>query len=129
MTITGFIPNHEVPLAMAACRLIVMPSAYEEFGGASIEALATGVPVVAFAVGGLPEILRGITPDLLIAPEDTPALIARVKAVLAGHHSQSIDPIRLRAYVEQRYAPPTMGARILDLYRLALINSTKPVRP
>lgn len=127
VTVTGFIPNHEVPLAMAACRLIVMPSAYEEFGGASIEALATGVPVVAFAVGGLTEILCGITPELLIAPEDTPALIARVKEVLAGHHSQSIDPARLRAYVEQRFAPSAMGARILNLYRLALINSTKPV--
>lgn len=129
VTVTGFIPNHEVPLAIAACRLIVMPSAYEEFGGASIEALATGVPVVAFAVGGLPEILRGITPDLLVAPEDTTALIARVKAVLAGHHSKSIDSARLRTYVEQRYAPSAMGARILYLYRLALINFTKPVRP
>lgn len=129
VTVTGFIPNHEVPVAMAACRLIVMPSAYEEFGGVSIEALATGVPVVAFAVGGLPEILRDITPDLLIAPEDTPAMIARVKAVLAGHHSQSIDPARLRAYIEQRFAPSAMGARILNLYQLALINSPKPVIP
>ena len=102
---------------------------YEEFGGASIEALATGVPVVAFAVGGLPEILGGITPDLLIEPENTPELIARVNAVLAGRHSQSIDPARLRAYVEKRYAPSAMGARIVNLYRLALINSTKPVIP
>ncbi|MCU1730122.1 MULTISPECIES: glycosyltransferase [unclassified Pseudomonas] len=127
VTIMGFIPNHEVPLAIAACRLIVMPSAYEEFGGVSIEALATGVPVVAFAVGGLSEILRGITPDLLIEPEDTLALIAKVTAVLAGDYAQTIDPARLRAYVEQRYAPSVMGARILDLYRLALISSTKSV--
>ncbi len=118
MTITGFIPNHKVPVAIAACHLIVMPSMYEEFGGASIEALATGVPVVAFAVGGLSDILRGITPDLLIAPEDTSALIAKVRAVLAGQFAQSVDPARLRAYVEQRYAPSSMGARILNLYRL-----------
>lgn len=128
VTVTGFIANHEVPTAMAACSLIVMPSAYEEFGGVSIEALATGVPVVAFAVGGLPEILRGITPDLLIAPEDTLALIAGVKAVLAGHHSQSITPERLRTYVERRYNPCVMGAKILYLYQMALINSKKPVR-
>lgn len=128
VTVTGFIPNHEVPMAMAACHLIVMPSTYEEFGGVSIEALSTGVPVVAFAVGGLPEILRGITPDLLIAPEDTLALIARVKAVLAGDHSQSITPARLRAYVEQRYDPSAMGAKILHLYQMALISSIKHVR-
>lgn len=128
VTITGFIPNHEVPLAIAACHLIVMPSAYEEFGGASIEALATGVPVVAFAVGGLAEVLHAITPELLVAPEDTPALIEKVKAVLAGDHSQNIDPVRLRAYVEQRYDPSVMGTQILNLYRLARIDATKPFK-
>ncbi len=128
VTVTGFIPNHEVPLAMAACRLIVMPSMYEEFGGSSIEALATGVPVVAFAVGGLQEILGGVTPDLLIAPEDTPAMIARVKEVLTGHHAERTDPTRLRVYVEQRYTPSAMGSRTLELYRLAQTNSTKPAK-
>ncbi|RDU96304.1 glycosyltransferase [Trinickia dinghuensis] len=125
VTMTGFIPHHDVPAAMASCHLIVMPSMYEEFGGASIEALATGVPVVAFAVGGLQEILRGVTPELLIPPEDTRALISRVKEVLAGHHAERARPARLRAYVEDRYTPSAMCARTLNLYRLALVNSMK----
>lgn len=128
VTITGFIPNHEVPLAMAACRVIVMPSTYEEFGGASIEALATGVPVVGFAVGGLQEILRDVTPELLVTPQDTPALIARVKELLAGHYADKVHPARLRAYVEGRYAPSAMCARTLDLYRSAQVNSTKAAK-
>ena len=128
VTVTGFIPNHEVPLAMAACRLIVMPSMYEEFGGASIEALAIGVPVVAFAVGGLQEILRGVTPELLIPAEDTHTLITRAKEVLAGHHAKKVHPARLRAYVEGRYTPSAMCARTLDLYQSAHGNSTKPAR-
>ena len=117
---TGFIPNDEVPAAMAACELIVMPSLYEEFGGASIEALATGTPVVAFAVGGLREVLGGITPELLVAPEDTAALIRRVKDVLAGAHADHTAPDRLRAHVEGRFTPAAMGARTLDLYRSAI---------
>lgn len=123
VTITGFIPNHEVPLAMAACRVLVMPSVYEEFGGASIEALAIGVPVVAFAVGGLQEILRGVTPDLLIAPEDTHALIMRVKDVLAGRHAAMTQPRQLRAYVEGHYTASAIGARTLELYESARMNS------
>lgn len=125
VTVTGFIPNHEMPQAMAACSVIVMPSMYEEFGGASIEALATGVPVVAFAVGGLQEILHGVTPELLITPEDTHGLIAKVKEVLAGDHAEHVDPARLRAYVEARYTPFATCARTLDLYRLAQIDSTR----
>jgi len=119
VTVTGFIPNHDVPLAMAACSVIVMPSVYEEFGGASIEALAIGVPVVAFAVGGLQEILRNVTPQLLVTPEDTRALISRVKEVLAGHHAETVHPYRLRAYVEAHYTPSAMRERTLELYRSA----------
>lgn len=119
VTVTGFIPNHQVPAAMAACRLLVMPSLYEEFGGASIEALATGVPVVAFAVGGLQEILKGVTPQLLVEPEDTKALIARVEEVLDGRHADQIEPTRLHAYVEARYTPSAMGTRTLELYGAA----------
>lgn len=128
VTMTGFIPNHEIPLALAACQLIVMPSLYEEFGGASIEAMATGVPVVAFAVGGLQEILGSVTPDLLITPEDTPALIIRVKEVLAGHHAEQTDPARLRAYVNERYTLSAIGARTMDLYRSAHMKNNLPPR-
>jgi 2-deoxystreptamine N-acetyl-D-glucosaminyltransferase/2-deoxystreptamine glucosyltransferase len=117
VTITGFIPNDQVPVALAACRLIVMPSMYEEFGGASIEALATGTPVVAFAVGGLREILGGITPELLAAPEDTDGLIDLVTAVLAGDRAQQLHPERLRAYVTGRYTPDAMGMQTLEIYR------------
>ncbi|HEX7682455.1 MAG TPA: glycosyltransferase [Trinickia sp.] len=125
VTVTGFIPNHEVPLAIAACRLLVMPSLYEEFGGASIEALATGVPVVAYAVGGLQEILHDVTPDLLITPEDTHAFIGCVKDVLAGRHAEQVHPNQLRAYVEARYTASAIGARTLRLYRLAPTNTKK----
>ncbi|CAJ0998104.1 glycosyltransferase [Sodalis praecaptivus] len=60
--ITGFIPNDQVATAIAACRVIVMPSEHEEFGGVSIEAAAVGTPVAAYAVGGIKEILGKIPP-------------------------------------------------------------------
>jgi 2-deoxystreptamine N-acetyl-D-glucosaminyltransferase/2-deoxystreptamine glucosyltransferase len=95
-----------------------MPSLYEEFGGVSIEALATGIPVVAFAVGGLIEILGGITPDLLVAPEDTRELITRVLAVLAGDHAHMNDPAKLTKYAMERYCQEEMGGRLLTLYQV-----------
>ncbi|MBB2485166.1 glycosyltransferase [Mitsuaria sp. WAJ17] len=119
VTITGFIPNDEVPQAMAACRLLVMPSVYEEFGGASIEALATGVPVVAFAVGGLREILGAVTPGLLVPPQDTQALIQRVQEVLAGRHREDLQADRLRSHVLGRFSPDVLAERTLQLYRRA----------
>jgi 2-deoxystreptamine N-acetyl-D-glucosaminyltransferase / 2-deoxystreptamine glucosyltransferase len=119
VTVTGFIPNHAVPVALAACELIVMPSLYEEFGGASIEALAIGTPVVAFAVGGLKEILGGITPGLLVPPGDTQELIRRVRQVLAGTHADDTRPERLRAHVRERYAPDAVHGQTMEVYTSA----------
>ncbi len=59
--------------------LLVVPSRAETYGMVVPEALAAGVPVVATAVGGIPEAL-GQTPDgvpgLLVPPEDAAALAA-----------------------------------------------------
>lgn len=122
VTITGFIPNHDIPVAIASCCLIVMPSEYEEFGGVSIEALSIGIPVVAFAVGGLSEILHSITPDLLVEPENTEALISRVSEVLAGNHLLSTQPAQLRNHIKNSYTPSIAGNKPLNLYNFILRN-------
>lgn len=43
---------------LASADLFLLPSETESFGLSALEALATGVPVVASAVGGLPEVIR-----------------------------------------------------------------------
>ncbi|WP_304454845.1 glycosyltransferase family 4 protein [Nocardiopsis sp. YSL2] len=62
----------------AAADLVVLPSRGETYGMVVTEALARAVPVVATAVGGVPEALGrdpfGRRPGLLVAPEDPAAL-------------------------------------------------------
>jgi glycosyltransferase involved in cell wall biosynthesis len=62
----------------AAADLLVHASRAETFGMVVTEALARGVPVLATAVGGLPEALGhapdGERPGLLVPPDDPPAL-------------------------------------------------------
>lgn len=116
ITVTGFIANASVPAAMAACELLVMPSAHEEFGGASIEAFAVGVPVVGFAVGGLKETIGGVAPHLLARPGDVGDLIAKVRAVLSGAHRELNRPETLRGRVVERFAPDRVLQPLLDIY-------------
>ena len=61
--------------------IFVLPSRSEALGVAILEALAAGVPVVATAVGGIPEIIRSPDEGRLVRPE-SPAELANQIAVL-----------------------------------------------
>ena len=55
INLKGFLENpYEV---LQKCKVLCMPSRWEGFGLAAVEALALGVPVVATEVGGLPGII------------------------------------------------------------------------
>jgi glycosyltransferase involved in cell wall biosynthesis len=73
VTLTGRIPQSDVPRWVAACDVLCQPSLIEPFGQATLEAMAMERSVVATEVGGPPEF---VTPEagILVGPEDTDAL-------------------------------------------------------
>jgi glycosyltransferase involved in cell wall biosynthesis len=71
----------DVPDLLGACDVVVVPSRREGLGVAALEAMATGRPVIASAVGGLAEAVVDLRTGLLVPPED-PAALARALAEL-----------------------------------------------
>jgi L-malate glycosyltransferase len=67
---------------LRGCDLFLLPSQTESFGLAALEAMACGVPVVASAVGGLPEVVREGETGFLTPTGDVPAMVAAALRVL-----------------------------------------------
>jgi glycosyltransferase involved in cell wall biosynthesis len=70
----GSVPRETVLRLFRAADASVLPSAWENFPHTVVEALAVGCPVIATAVGGVPEVVRDGENGLLVPPNDAGAL-------------------------------------------------------
>ncbi len=79
----GHVPADSLAQVLGAARVVVMPSLMpESFGLTGLEALACGVPVVAFDSGGIAEWLEDGVTGFLVRWGDVSALAARVRQLL-----------------------------------------------
>lgn len=98
----GAVPHEKVLAAMAQSDITVVPSRNEAFGLVALESLAMGTPVVASAVGGLPEILTGDLERLLVPSNDPKALARTLHLLLTDTSGYQALSARCRArYLEQ----------------------------
>ncbi len=86
----GSVSRGETMRYVAAGRAAILASAWENLPHSVVEALAIGVPVVATAVGGVPEVVRDGDNGLLVPPNDAEALAAAMRRMLAddGLHAR-----------------------------------------
>ncbi len=79
----GRVSESELRALYAAADLFVLPTvAYEGFGMSTVEALASGTPVLGTAVGATPEILAPIDDALIVPRADANALAAGLRRVI-----------------------------------------------
>lgn len=118
----GFVADDELPLAYAAANLAVVPTvALEGFGLVTVEALASGTPVLGTPIGGTPEILRGLEPDLIFESAAPEALSDRLIAALSGK-VRLPEREACRAYAA-RYDWEAVAPRLRAIFEEALHES------
>lgn len=79
----GAVPRERVLWLFHAADASVLPSAWENFPHTIVEALAVGCPVIASAVGGVPEVVRDGENGLLVAPRDQAELAEAIERFFA----------------------------------------------
>jgi glycosyltransferase involved in cell wall biosynthesis len=105
--------------AFARGRLLIVPSRAESLPYIVLEAAAAGLPMLATAVGGIPEIFGPQSPRLLPAG-DAAALAAAIKATIADPAAGRAAADTLRERVRAEFNAEAMAAAVLAAYRAAM---------
>ncbi len=114
-TFTGTLAGVADPLA--AMTVFVLPSHWEGFGLAVVEAMAAGRPVVVTQVGSLPEVVGEGKCGLLVPPNDPEAMAAAIAQLLDDPDLRSRLAQAGRERVQALYTREVMVARTEALYR------------
>ena len=69
---TGYLPRHEQAVIVSGAKALIYPSLYEGFGLPLVEAMQSGVPVIAANASCLPEVVGDA--GLLVSPDDSNSL-------------------------------------------------------
>ncbi len=97
---------------------ILVSASYEEgFSNAILEAMASGKPIVATAVGGTPEAIQHEQSGLLIPPKDENALAQAILRLLRHPELASRLGRQARKYAEEHFSMEQMLNRIESLYQ------------
>ena len=97
-------------------RLFVLPSLYETFGLAVLEAMATGLPIVATRVGGIPELVEEGRNGILVNPGEHEALAEAIIKFLSDFELSSRIS-KMNAMKAKQYSWKNIAEKIEGVYK------------
>jgi glycogen synthase len=120
--ISEVVPVDELIQLYSHAAVFVCPSIYEPFGLINLEAMACETPVVATAVGGIPEVVEPGRTGLLVPPGEPAALAEAIGWVLAHPGEGRALGRAGRQRVEARFTWHRVAERTEDVYRQAMAS-------
>ena len=117
--------REDIEAVYGALDLFVLNSTTEGLPNAILEAMAFGVPVVATAVGGTPELVRNRETGLLIPPSDPAALAAAIGSVLREKDAATERVRRARELIEREFDMVRLSHFVNEAYRRVVTTGRK----
>jgi glycosyltransferase involved in cell wall biosynthesis len=104
-------------LLYSAADVLVAPSIQENLSNTVIESLACGTPVVAFDIGGMPDMIDHQENGYLARPFEVDDLADGISWVMESEHRHDSLSLQARQKVEKNYALEAVANQYLDLYK------------
>lgn len=117
--------REDVPAMMRALDIFVLPSLREGISNTILEAMASGLPVVATRVGGNPELIVNEVTGTLVPPADPVAMAEAIRTYLLYPQKGTIHGQAGRRRVESCFSMEAMVGGYLKVYDTALSGRSR----
>ena len=102
--------------------LVVLTSDREGTPNVILEAMASGLPVVATRVGGVPALVREGATGYIVNPDDEASLAAAILKLVESPEKRLAFGLEARTFVEEHHGFPVLAAALRKLYDAVLAN-------
>ena len=125
----GYLSEQDMTTLYAACDVLLLPSQEDNFPNMLLEAMACGLPVVAYRVGGVPELVEDGKTGLLADPFDTSSLCAHLKTILRTAELRQSMARTARTLVTSSFTLDAQARLYHDLYARLIARKSKVPGP
>jgi glycosyltransferase involved in cell wall biosynthesis len=120
ITFLGSVEGRDKAAAYAACEMLVVPSWTEAFPLVIPEAMAAGLPVIATAVGAIPDFVTDGEDGFLVPPRDPVALADRISRLLEDEYLRRRIGERVRERAPNEFAIEVGSVKMASIVRSVL---------
>jgi sugar transferase (PEP-CTERM/EpsH1 system associated) len=117
--------RRDIPQVLAALDLFVLPSIAEGLSNTVLEAMATGLPVVATRVGGNPELVEDGVTGRLVPVRDDQALVDAIVGYLDDPHLRALHGKASGERALRHFGIDRMRRQYEELYRGLLVSARR----
>ncbi|MCX6719204.1 MAG: glycosyltransferase family 4 protein [Candidatus Taylorbacteria bacterium] len=116
----GFVPHSEMPKYLQASDIFIRPSLSEGLGNSFLEAMAAGIPVIATAVGGIPDFLKDGETGLFCEVSNPKSIAQKVEKLIKDRESREHIIKQAREMVKDNYQWEMVAEKMKGVFMLFL---------
>lgn len=113
---TGYVPKEDLKHFYVAADFFVLPSLAEGLPLVVLEALATGTPIIASKVAGIPDIIQEGYNGLIVPPKDVELLAVAIQKLAHTPDIQKKMGAHARQTVSQEFSWKSIAKEVLRVY-------------